>query len=80
MSQEIADKAINMTLRNPSRYLKVEFQDGESLLNLPLIRSCSASCTDPEFLGLPSPSKERTSSPRNLHSRHPLAPPRFGQP
>lgn len=38
MSQDTALKAISLMFRSPSRALKVEFQGGESLLNLPLMR------------------------------------------
>ena len=38
MSEETALKAIDLAFRSPSPVLKFEFQGGESLLNLPLIR------------------------------------------
>ena len=38
MSEETSLAAINMMLRSPSPYLKVEFQGGEPLLNFPIIR------------------------------------------
>ena len=38
MTQETADRAIDIMLESPSPYLKVEFQGGESLLNFPLIK------------------------------------------
>lgn len=38
MTQETADKAIDVMLESPSPYLKIEFQGGEPLLNFSLIR------------------------------------------
>lgn len=38
MSQETADRAIDLMFRSPSPTLKVEFQGGEALLNFDLIR------------------------------------------
>lgn len=38
MSEETADRAVDLMLRSPARHLKVEFQGGESLLNFSLIR------------------------------------------
>jgi His-Xaa-Ser system radical SAM maturase HxsB len=38
MSPSIADQAIDVMFRSPSRQLKVEFQGGEPLLNFPVIR------------------------------------------
>lgn len=38
MTTDTADKAIGLMLQSPSRYLKVEFQGGESLLNFDLVR------------------------------------------
>ena len=38
MSQEIADKSIDLALRSPSDLLKFEFQGGEPLLNFELIK------------------------------------------
>lgn len=38
MSEETATKAIDLAFRSPSPVLKFEFQGGESLLNLPIIR------------------------------------------
>lgn len=38
LSPAHADKAVEMVFRSPSRSLKIEFQGGEPLLNLPLIR------------------------------------------
>lgn len=38
MSEESADRAVDIMLDGPSRNLKVEFQGGESLLNFPLIK------------------------------------------
>jgi His-Xaa-Ser system radical SAM maturase HxsB len=38
MSPETASKAIDLMLRSPSRYLKVEFQGGEPLLNFEVIK------------------------------------------
>jgi His-Xaa-Ser system radical SAM maturase HxsB len=38
MSRESADRAIDLVFRAPSRFLKVEFQGGEPLLNFDLIR------------------------------------------
>lgn len=38
MSSETADRAVDIMLEGPSRYLKVEFQGGESLLNFPLVK------------------------------------------
>jgi sulfatase maturation enzyme AslB (radical SAM superfamily) len=38
MSEETADRAIDLMLQSPSEHLKVEFQGGESLLNFPLIK------------------------------------------
>lgn len=42
MSEETAFKALDLVFRSPSPALKIEFQGGESLLNLPLIRSIVA--------------------------------------
>lgn len=38
MTEEMANRAIDVMLRSPSPYLKVEFQGGEPLLNFSLIR------------------------------------------
>lgn len=38
MTEQIADRAIDIMLESPSPHLKVEFQGGESLLNFPLIQ------------------------------------------
>ena len=38
MTEQIADRAIDIMLESPSSHLKVEFQGGEPLLNFPLIR------------------------------------------
>ena len=38
MTEEIADRAIDIMLESPSQTLKIEFQGGEPLLNFPLIR------------------------------------------
>lgn len=38
MTEATASKAIDLMFRSPSRYLKVEFQGGESLLNFELIK------------------------------------------
>lgn len=38
MSFDTADKAIDFTFRSPAKYLKIEFQGGEPLLNMPLLR------------------------------------------
>ncbi len=38
MSEETADRSVDLMLSSPSLQLKVEFQGGESLLNFPLIR------------------------------------------
>src|SRR5271166_6444079 len=38
MSFDTADKAIDFTFRSPAEYLKIEFQGGEPLLNMPLLR------------------------------------------
>ena len=37
MSQDVADKALQLAFRSPSPHLKFEFQGGEPLLNRPLI-------------------------------------------
>ncbi len=37
MSTETADRAIDFTFRGPSRYIKIEFQGGEPLLNFDLV-------------------------------------------
>lgn len=42
MTRETAVKAIDLMLKSPSRYLKVEFQGGESLLNFELIQFVTA--------------------------------------
>jgi len=39
MSEETAFKALDLVFRSPSPALKIEFQGGESLLNLPLIKA-----------------------------------------
>jgi len=38
MTEETALKSLDLVFRSPSRALKIEFQGGESLLNLPLIK------------------------------------------
>ncbi|MBU3547470.1 His-Xaa-Ser system radical SAM maturase HxsB [Polynucleobacter sp. MWH-Jannik1A5] len=38
MTEEIADKAIDLALRSPARAIKIEFQGGEPLLNFPIIK------------------------------------------
>ena len=38
MTEETADRAVDLMLRSPSRQLKIEFQGGEALLNFPLIQ------------------------------------------
>jgi len=38
MSEEVASKSIDLTLRSPSKNIKIEFQGGESLLNFELIK------------------------------------------
>lgn len=38
MTFDTADKAIEFTFRSPAKYLKIEFQGGEPLLHLPLLR------------------------------------------
>jgi His-Xaa-Ser system radical SAM maturase HxsB len=38
MTEEIADKAIELVFRSPSQAMKIEFQGGESLLNFELIK------------------------------------------
>lgn len=38
MSERVADKAIDLALRSPSRSIKIEFQGGEPLLNFSLIK------------------------------------------
>jgi len=38
MSEETADRAVDLMLSGPTRQIKVEFQGGESLLNFPIIR------------------------------------------
>lgn len=38
MSEEVASKSIDLALSSPSRAIKIEFQGGESLLNLPRIK------------------------------------------
>jgi len=38
MSYEIAAKALDLALRSPSEYIKIEFQGGEPLLNFELIK------------------------------------------
>ena len=38
MSEETASKALDLVFRSPSPSIKIEFQGGESLLNLPLVR------------------------------------------
>ncbi len=39
MSEETAQKALGLVFRSPARQIKIEFQGGEPLLNLPLIRT-----------------------------------------
>ena len=38
MSEETADKAIDLVFQSPSKYLKIEFQGGEPLLNFNLLK------------------------------------------
>lgn len=38
MTVSMADKAIDLVFKSPSRTIKIEFQGGESLLNFPLIK------------------------------------------
>ncbi|MEO6993962.1 MAG: His-Xaa-Ser system radical SAM maturase HxsB [Lacunisphaera sp.] len=38
MTEETADRAVDLMLQSPSRQLKIEFQGGEALLNFPLIQ------------------------------------------
>lgn len=38
MSQETADRALDLVFRSPSPQIKIEFQGGEPLLNFPMIR------------------------------------------
>ena len=38
MTEAIADRAIDFTFRSPSHSIKIEFQGGEPLLNVPLIK------------------------------------------
>lgn len=38
MSEEVAEKALDLVFKSPSPNLKIEFQGGEPLLNFPLIR------------------------------------------
>ena len=38
MSDQTAQRALEMTFRSPSDHIKIEFQGGEPLLNMPLIR------------------------------------------
>ncbi|MEY4495220.1 MAG: His-Xaa-Ser system radical maturase HxsB [Pseudomonadota bacterium] len=38
MTEEIADKAIDLALRSPARAIKIEFQGGEPLLNFSIIK------------------------------------------
>jgi His-Xaa-Ser system radical SAM maturase HxsB len=38
MTQEIADKALDLTFQSPSSAIKIEFQGGEPLLNFPIIK------------------------------------------
>lgn len=38
MTEEAADRALDMVFRSPNRELKIEFQGGEPLLNFPLIK------------------------------------------
>jgi sulfatase maturation enzyme AslB (radical SAM superfamily) len=44
MTEEIADKAIDLMFQSPSDVLKVEFQGGEPLLNFPLIKYVVERC------------------------------------
>ena len=44
MTEEIADKAIDLMFQSPSEILKVEFQGGEPLLNFPLIKYVVERC------------------------------------
>jgi uncharacterized protein len=37
MTEEIADKALDLTFRSPSPAIKIEFQGGEPLLNFPIV-------------------------------------------
>lgn len=38
MSEDTANKAVDLVFRSPAQHLKIEFQGGEPLLNFPLIR------------------------------------------
>ena len=45
MTEEVADKAIDLMFQSPSDVLKIEFQGGEPLLNFPLIKYIVERCT-----------------------------------
>ena len=38
MSRETAKRAVEATFKSPSKYIKIEFQGGEPLLNFPLVQ------------------------------------------
>ena len=38
MSEEVAEKSLDLVFKSPSKYLKIEFQGGEPLLNFELIK------------------------------------------
>ena len=44
MTEEAADRGVDLMLASPAQRLKVEFQGGESLLNFPLIRRIIERC------------------------------------
>ena len=44
MPQGVADKAIDLMFKSPSKILKIEFQGGEPLLNFPLIKYIVERC------------------------------------
>lgn len=44
MTEEIADKSIDLMFQSPSNNLKIEFQGGEPLLNFPLIKYVVEKC------------------------------------
>ena len=38
MSEEVAEKSLDLVFKSPSKFLKIEFQGGEPLLNFELIK------------------------------------------
>ena len=45
MSEEVAEKSLDLVFKSPSKFLKIEFQGGEPLLNFELIKKIVFSAT-----------------------------------